>query len=207
MLAQYGIQLPVKPLNTVCGHVQKRVVPYSYQFKFKLIYYWTSVGQPVLVSSSHLEPMTRFLFSVWLSRVSWCGAPSLTRGWVCNLLAQLLLDLDRAVTLGPISHRTHDHILLSHLRLPQPGGPGPRIYIPPEQGGPVIPPGTWFPFCRLLRLAGLRRRYSKPPAQLPVYFKWSPEHGILQCASTRTSCAIRMHVCWFTAMGVAVCCT
>jgi hypothetical protein len=28
------------------------------------------------------------------------------------------------------------------LRLPQPGGPGPRIYIPQEQGGPVIPPGT-----------------------------------------------------------------
>jgi hypothetical protein len=40
------------------------------------------------------------------------------------------------------------------LRLPQPGGPGSRIYIPQEQGGPVIPPGTGFPFCRLLRLAG-----------------------------------------------------
>jgi hypothetical protein len=40
--------------------------------------------------------------------------------------------------------RTHDHILLSHLRLPQPGGPGPCIYIPQEQGGPVIPPGTAY---------------------------------------------------------------
>jgi hypothetical protein len=28
------------------------------------------------------------------------------------------------------------------LRLPQPGEPGSRIYIPQEQGGPVIPPGT-----------------------------------------------------------------
>jgi hypothetical protein len=37
------------------------------------------------------------------------------------------------------SHRTHNHILLSHLRLLQPGGPGPRIYISQEQGGPVIP--------------------------------------------------------------------
>jgi hypothetical protein len=36
----------------------------------------------------------------------------------------------------------------------------PRIYIPPEQGGPDIPPGTGFPFCRLLRLAGLWWRYS-----------------------------------------------
>jgi hypothetical protein len=58
----------------------------------------------------------------------------------------LLLGLARAVTLGSKSRRTHDHILLSHLRLPQPGGPGPRINIPQEQGGPVIPPGTGFPF-------------------------------------------------------------
>jgi hypothetical protein len=42
------------------------------------------------------------------------------------------------------SHRTHDHILLSHLRLPQPGRPGPRIYIP----------GQWVPFS--LPLATLR---------------------------------------------------
>jgi predicted PurR-regulated permease PerM len=61
------------------------------------------------------------------------------------------------------SRRTHNHTLLSHLRLSQPGGPGPRIYIPQEQGGPVIPPGTGFPFRRLLRLARIRRRYSNPP--------------------------------------------
>jgi hypothetical protein len=35
------------------------------------------------------------------------------------------------------SRRTRNHTLLSHLRLPQPGGPGSRIYIPQEQGGPV----------------------------------------------------------------------
>jgi hypothetical protein len=59
---------------------------------------------------------------------------------------QLLLGLARAVTLGSMSRRTQGHILLSHLRLPQPGGPGPHIYISQEQGGPVIPPGTKFPF-------------------------------------------------------------
>jgi hypothetical protein len=32
---------------------------------------------------------------LWLS---YFVAPSLTRGWVCNLLVQLLLDLARAVT-------------------------------------------------------------------------------------------------------------
>jgi hypothetical protein len=46
---------------------------------------------------------------------------------------------------------------------PQPGGPRPCIYIPQEQGGPVIPPGTGFPFRRLLRLAELRWRCSKQP--------------------------------------------
>jgi hypothetical protein len=86
-----------------------------------------------------------FLSLLWL-RVSWCGAPSLTRGWVCNLLVQLLLGLARAVTLGSKSRKTHNHILLSHLRLPQLGGPGPRIYILQEQGGPVIPLGTGLPF-------------------------------------------------------------
>jgi hypothetical protein len=61
--------------------------------------------------------MTIFLFSFWQSWVSWCWAPSLTRGCVCNLLVQLLLGLARTVTLGSKSRRTHDHILLSYLRL------------------------------------------------------------------------------------------
>jgi hypothetical protein len=43
---------------------------------------------------------------------------------------------------------------------PQPGGVGPRICIPQEQGGPIIPPVTGFPFRHLLRLAGLRWRHS-----------------------------------------------
>jgi hypothetical protein len=52
---------------------------------------------------------------------------------------------------------------LSALRpTPQPGDPGPRLYIPQEQGGPVIPPDTGFPFRRLLRLAEPRWRYSNP---------------------------------------------
>jgi hypothetical protein len=77
-------------------------------------------------------------------RLCYFVVPSLTRGRVCNLLVQLLLDFARAVTLGSKSRRTHDHILLSHLRLLQPGGPGSRIYIPQKQGSPVIPPGTGF---------------------------------------------------------------
>jgi hypothetical protein len=93
-----------------------------------------------------------FLFEISFRQLRLCYfvEASLTRGRVCNLLAQLLLRLARAVTLGSKSRRTHGHILLPHLRLPQPGGPGPHIYISLEQG-------------RLLRLAGLQWRYSNPP--------------------------------------------
>jgi hypothetical protein len=105
------------------------------------------VGVNLRPTVSRPEPMTRFLFSAWRLRVSCCETPYLTRGCVCNLLVQLLLGLARAVTLGSESRGTQDHILLSQfLRLVQSGVSGPCIYIPLEQVGPVIPPGTGFPF-------------------------------------------------------------
>jgi hypothetical protein len=55
------------------------------------------------------------------------------------------------------------YFTVSDSRLPQSGVPGPLFYILQEQGGPVIPAGTGFPFRRLLRLAGLRWGYSNPP--------------------------------------------
>jgi hypothetical protein len=55
------------------------------------------------------------------------------------------------------------YFTISDSRLPQTRGSGPRIYMPHEKCGPVMPPGTGFPFRRLLRLAGLRWRYSNPP--------------------------------------------
>jgi hypothetical protein len=49
----------------------------------------------------------------------------------------------------------YDHILLSHIRdFSNLEGQIPVFISPPqEQGGPVIPPGTGFPFRRLLRLS------------------------------------------------------
>jgi hypothetical protein len=38
-------------------------------------------------------------------------------------------------------------------------------FIPRNRVVQLCPPGTGFPFHRLLRLAGLRRRYSNPPPQ------------------------------------------
>jgi hypothetical protein len=63
------------------------------------------------------------------------GRSLMTRGRVCRL--QLLLALASAVILGSKSYGTRDHILLSQVRD--------------------------FSFRRLLRLAGLRWRYSTPP--------------------------------------------
>jgi hypothetical protein len=46
---------------------------------------------------------------------------------------------------------TWPYFTVSDSRFPQPGGPGPRIYIPQEQSGSILPPGTGFPFRWLLR--------------------------------------------------------
>jgi hypothetical protein len=110
-----------------------------------------TVSQPVcpgIRRPSGTRDQFFFLLEISFRQLRLCYfvAPSLTRGWACNLLVRLLLGLARAVTLGSKSRRTHGHILPSHLRLRQHGGPGSRIYIPQEQGGPVIPPGTEFPF-------------------------------------------------------------
>jgi hypothetical protein len=156
----------------------------------KLIYDRRSVGHSVLVSGSHPEPMTRFLFSVWRLWVSWCVAPSLTRGWICNILIQLFLVLPRAVTLGSKSRRTHDHLLLSHLRLPQPGGPGPCIYIPQKQGGPVISPGTGFPFVASYDSQGcgggiLTRLHTGKIFLVSVSFHFNLQHKLVwYCLAT-----------------------
>jgi hypothetical protein len=82
------------------------------------------------------------------------------------------MGLSFTVAAGP---RQHSHFQIwvprdswpfftvSDSRLPKPEETGRRIYIPQEQGSPVITPGTGFPFRRLLRLAGLRWRYPTPP--------------------------------------------
>jgi hypothetical protein len=92
-----------------------------------------------------------FLFEMFFTQLRVCYflAPSLTRGRVCNLLC---------CWSSPAQSRgSQGHILLPQfLRLPQPGGPGPCIYIPQEHGSPHILPGNGFPFRRLLRLAGIR---------------------------------------------------
>jgi hypothetical protein len=71
-----------------------------------------SVGQSISVSSPIWGPRPDFCYSQTVAGLL-CGAPSLTRGWVCRL--QLLLAAS-AVILGFESRGAHDHILLSEIR-------------------------------------------------------------------------------------------
>jgi hypothetical protein len=107
-----------------------------------------------------LRPTTRIFFQLNTCGYSPYVTSPLTRGWVCCL--QLLLVLASAVILGSESRGARPYLTVSDSRLHQLGEPGPRIYFPQEQGGPVLPPGTGFPFRLLLQLAGLRWRYSNP---------------------------------------------
>jgi hypothetical protein len=102
--------------------------------------------------------------------ICWCGTPFLTRGRICRL--QLLLVLASSVR---VTRDSWPYFTVSDLRLPQTGGSGPCIYVPQEQGGPVIPPGTGLPFRRLLRLAGQRWRFLNPPPHGP-YPGWCPRY-------------------------------
>jgi hypothetical protein len=73
------------------------------------------VGQSVLQSGYHLEFMTIFFFSLWQLRVSWCWAPSLTRGWVYNLQCNCFWTLPEQPVSGP-SPTELKTIFYFHLR-------------------------------------------------------------------------------------------
>jgi hypothetical protein len=96
--------------------------------------YVTADGQSVLVSSTHLGLTTRFLLLSDSCGLLMRGALSDLR---TDLRLQLLLALASAAIFGFESCGTRNRILLSQV--------------------------LGFSFCRLLRLAGLRWRYSTPP--------------------------------------------
>jgi hypothetical protein len=95
------------------------------------------VGQLILVSSSHLEPMTNFCFlfdSCWFLAVG----HRLWRGWVCNLPIQLLLALWEQ-TLRSKSQRTRSNFTVPFETPPPPNleGQVPVFISNQEQGVPL----------------------------------------------------------------------
>jgi hypothetical protein len=104
----------------------------------ELLYDWRFTSNQFPLAPRPLRLTTS---NISFSTQSFCHSPnvisSLTRGLVC--LIQFLLALASIVP-----RDSWPHFTVSDSRLPQPGGPGPRIYIPQEQDGPVISPGTGF---------------------------------------------------------------
>jgi hypothetical protein len=125
------------------------------------------------------------------SSLSWCQAPIWGPGpdfvtsrqieglLIWGAFSETRLGLLFTITAGPrqrsysrvrVPRGSWPYFTLSDLRFPQPGGQGPRIYIPQKKGVPLISPGTGFSFRRLLRLAGIRWRYStSPPYVVPLH--------------------------------------
>jgi hypothetical protein len=100
-------------------------------FSLSLLYYdRRSVGQSVLVSSPHLELMTRFLLQsdncgfVDMRRPFWREDGSVV--YNCCCLRQ------RSHAQVRVPRGSWPYFTVSDLRLPKPGGPGLCIYIPQE---------------------------------------------------------------------------
>jgi hypothetical protein len=104
----------------------------------RLLFDWRSVSQYVLVSSTLVGFATRYLLPVGKLLSEICGLVSVG----CSLWQEDGSAICSVITQWSKSRRTHNHTLLSHLRLPQPGGPGFRIYISQEHGGQVALPCT-----------------------------------------------------------------
>jgi hypothetical protein len=131
--------------------------------KSKSRYDRMSVNQYVLVRAPlwDLRPdiTSCWNIAVWNLRSFFCGAPSLTRGRVCNLQCNH--------SMVRVAQNPWPYVTISSETPPTWKCSFPYLH-PPGTGWPSYTPGHWVTFTsslttRLLQLAGLRWRYSNPP--------------------------------------------
>jgi hypothetical protein len=123
-----------------------------------LCYDRRSVAQSDLEQSNHLGLTTRFYYSQTVAGLLMRGALSDER-----------TSLPFTIVAGP-RQRSHSWVRVPQdSRLPQPGGPSPRIYIPQEQGCPVIPPGS-HGSTSPPRMTSRRTDYRSPSQTVPLLF-------------------------------------
>jgi hypothetical protein len=142
------------------AHVLAGWRPSHTKSKSKLFYDRQSVGQSILVSSTHLGPKTRFLLLsdsfrfVDVERLLSREAGSIVYNCCWSSPAQL--------SSGPNpAGLTTVFYCLKFETPPILRARSPYLYFLGTEW-PSYSPGIGFPFCRLLQLAGLRWRYSNP---------------------------------------------
>jgi hypothetical protein len=126
----------------------------------KLCYERWSVGHSVLVSDLHLGATVRECGFVDVGCPIWQEGESVIYNCCWSFTVQSFS--------GP-SHAELNHISLSQGRgSPKLVGQVPVFISPRNRVSRLYLPGTGFPFRRLLRLAGIRWRYSNPPPRRVV---------------------------------------
>jgi hypothetical protein len=128
-----AIQLPSE-LSSTDGFSRHSSTACICQSVSELLHNWHFTAKQFVMATSLLRPTTRiFIFQLNNCDYSPYVPSSLKRGQVCRL--HLLLGVASAVR---VPRNICPHFTVSDSRLPKTGGPGSLIYIPQEQGGPVI---------------------------------------------------------------------
>jgi hypothetical protein len=135
------------------------------KLKLKLIYDRQSVGRLSVRRPSGTCDQFFFLLEISFRQLLVCCfvEPSLTRWRVCNLLYNCFWFLPEQSLLSrsPAKLTTIFYYLIWDS--PNLEGQVPVFISPRNRVAQLYHPGTGLPFCRLLRLAGQRWKYSNPP--------------------------------------------